>query len=176
MKCLLIYLVILSSMQNTVIFNFNKESDLKDWRIVDDVVMGGRSNGQFKMTENGFGRFYGMISLDNNGGFSSVRYAFDTKSSARFSKFVLRIKGDGKIYQFRVRSQRNQRHSYIYKFQTTGEWQTLEIPFAEMYASFRGYRLNIPNFGGDQIEEIAFLIGNKKEESFDLRIAKITME
>ncbi len=89
---------------------------------------------------------------------------------------MLKLKGDGKTYQFRVKSERNQRHSHIYKFQTTGNWEIVEIPFEEMYASFRGYRLNMPNFNGAQIEEIAFLIGNKKEESFELLIDAITME
>ena len=45
-----------------------------------------------------------------------------------------------------------------------------------MYASFRGYRLDIPNFKGQQMEEIAFLIGNKKEESFKLLIDSIILE
>jgi hypothetical protein len=163
-------------MQNALIFNFDKTSNLQNWKIVDDVVMGGRSNGQMEITKEGFGRFYGNISLENNGGFSSVRYTLDPKSTKGFSKFVLKLKGDGKTYQFRVKSERNQRHSHIYKFQTTGNWEIVEIPFEEMYASFRGYRLNMPNFNGAQIEEIAFLIGNKKEESFELLIDAITME
>lgn len=163
-------------MQSSLIFNFNKTSNLQNWKIVDDVVMGGRSNGQMEITEDGFGRFYGDISLDNNGGFSSVRYSLDPKSAEGFSKFVLKVKGDGKTYQFRVKSHQNQRHSHIFKFQTTGNWETVAIPFEEMYASFRGYRLNMPNFNGDQIEEIAFLIGNKKEESFELLIDAITMK
>jgi hypothetical protein len=163
-------------MQDALIFNFDNQSDLQNWRIVDDVVMGGRSNGQMEITEEGFGRFYGNISLENNGGFSSVRYTLDPKSAKGFSKFVLKVKGDGKTYQFRVKRERNQRHSHIYEFQTSGSWETVEIPFEKMYASFRGYRLNMPNFNGDQIEEIAFLIGNKKEESFELLIDTIMMQ
>ncbi len=163
-------------MQDALIFKFDNQSNLRNWRIVDDVVMGGRSNGQMEITEEGFGRFYGDISLENNGGFSSVRYTLDPKSTKGFSKFVLKVKGDGKTYQFRVKSERNQRHSHIYKFHTTGNWETVEIPFEEMYASFRGYRLDIPNFNGNQIEEIAFLIGNKKEESFELLIDTIMMK
>ena len=45
-----------------------------------------------------------------------------------------------------------------------------------MYPSFRGYELNQPNYDGVQMEEIAFLISNKKEESFRLLIDAITLQ
>jgi hypothetical protein len=44
-----------------------------------------------------------------------------------------------------------------------------------MYPSFRGRKLDQPNFSDDYIEEITFLIGNKKEEDFQLLIAKIEL-
>ena len=40
-------------MQGQVIFDFNKKSDLQDWIIVDDVVMGGESLSTFKLNEDG---------------------------------------------------------------------------------------------------------------------------
>lgn len=163
-------------MQETTIFNFTKTSKLNNWRIIDDVVMGGRSYGNMSLTEEGHGKFFGDISLDNNGGFSSVRHYFKSKPTSTYSKFIIRIKGDGKTYQFRVKDYSNNRHSYIYKFETSGDWETIEIPFSKMYPSFRGYRLSIPNFEGKQMEEIAFLIGNKKEESFQLLIDSITIQ
>jgi hypothetical protein len=138
--------------------------------------MGGRSDGNFKVNTDGHGEYYGDVSLKNNGGFSSLRYYFDTKVTDDYSKFTLRIKGDGKAYQFRVKDDRYNRYSFIYEFETTGEWQTVSIPFSEMYASFRGYRVDIPNFKGNQMEEIAFLIGNKKEESFKILIDSISLE
>ena len=36
--------------------------------------------------------------------------------------------------------------------------------------------MNIPNFTGNSIEEIVFLIGNKKNESFTLVLDKIDIE
>lgn len=170
---ILLILVFQSSMS---IFQFNAESNIDNWRILDDVVMGGRSNGEFKINDEGFGEYSGNVSLENNGGFSSLRYYFDTVDSQDYNTFKLKIKGDGKTYQFRVKDRRYNRYSYIYKFETSGEWQTIEIPFNAMYASFRGYRLDIPNFKGDQMEEIAFLIGNKKAESFKLIIDSISLE
>lgn len=176
MKRLLALLICCTLMQTTTLFNFSKNSELKHWKIIDDVVMGGRSNGNFKLNEEGHGEFFGHISIKNNGGFSSVRYNFENLPSGTFSKFILNVKGDGKPYQFRVKEKSYDRHSYIQQFNTTGQWQTIEIPFKDMYASFRGYRLDIPNFQGKHIEEIAFLIANKKEESFRLLIDKIELE
>ncbi|MCA0153392.1 CIA30 family protein [Winogradskyella vincentii] len=172
-----LYILIISIFtQNMTIFDFNENSSLTNWNIVDDVVMGGRSDGKFRINNGGHGEFFGKVSLENNGGFSSVRYNFKKIDSHNYSKFVLRIKGDGKNYQFRVKDNTYNRYSYISEFKTNGEWQTVEIPYNKMYASFRGYRLDIPNFKGDQIQEIAFLISNKKQEEFRLLIDSISIE
>lgn len=162
--------------QSMTLFNFTTDSDISNWKILDDVVMGGRSNGDFKMNTEGHGEYTGRVSLKNNGGFSSLRYNFETKTTATYSKFILRLKGDGKSYQFRVKDKRYNRYSFIYTFKSTDDWQTIEIPFKDMSAAYRGYKVDIPNFEGNEMEEIAFLIGNKKEESFKLLIDSISLE
>ena len=158
------------------LYDFTTESPSQDWYILDDVVMGGRSNGTFKISDDGHGLFSGTVSLENNGGFSSVRHQFKTKTITGYSKVKLKIKGDGKTYQFRVKTNSGDYASYIYEFQTTKDWMTVEIPFSEMYPSFRGRRLNQPNFEGEYLSEIAFLIGNKKAQDFKLLIDKIELE
>jgi len=47
MRCgaLLFIIFILIPMESMVLFDFNTTSDLSKWRVVNDVVMGGRSNG-----------------------------------------------------------------------------------------------------------------------------------
>ena len=159
-----------------VIFDFKNADNISNWIILDDVVMGGRSYGNFELNSEGTGVFYGNVSLENNGGFSSVRYRFNKQNPKNFTKFLLRVKGDGKTYQFRVKNSRNNYHSYIYRFQTTNKWETIEIPFTEMHPAFRGRKLNMENYQGKQMEEIAFLIGNKKKESFQLLIEKIEVQ
>ena len=162
--------------QSPVLFDFNREASNEAWYVVDDGVMGGRSQGQFFINDDGNGIFKGSVSLENNGGFSSVRHQMKPKDLNKYSKFVLRLKGDGKSYQFRCRSNTYERHSYITEFETTGDWQTVEINFADMYPAFRGQRLRIPNFRGDKLVEIAFLVGNKKAERFTLEINQIRLE
>jgi len=138
--------------------------------------MGGRSRGHFSLNEAGHAVFHGEVSLENNGGFSLVRYRFEPMGVADFQKFVIRLRGDGKRYQFRVKSNPDERHHYVHYFQTSGEWQEVQIPFQEMYPRFRGRNLDGPNYEGSQLSEVGFLIGNKRAESFRLEIDKVGVE
>ena len=162
-------------MQSTI-FNFNTKSNVSNWKIIDDVVMGGRSAGRFYLNENGTGVFEGVVSLENNGGFSSVKYCFNHISTEAYSNVFLKVKGDGKIYQFRIRAKSSDYYSYITTFQTNTEWQTLPIPLNTMSPYFRGRKVDLPNYNQKGIEEIAFLIGNKKAENFKLIIDSILLE
>lgn len=176
MKILLIIILVLSSMLSHQIFDFNKNSDLQNWLIVDDVVMGGRSSGSFTLNDDGHGVFQGKVSLENNGGFSSIRYQCPTTQIKDYTRIVLRLKGDGKDYQFRVKANSSDYYSYISSFSTTGKWENIEILLEDMYPSFRGRSLELPNFSSNTIEEIRFLIGNKKQENFKLLIDKIALQ
>ena len=44
-----------------------------EWRIINDVVMGGVSKSSMKLGSDGSAKFSGTLSPDNNGGFASVR-------------------------------------------------------------------------------------------------------
>jgi len=159
----------------TTLFDFNKKANIDSWRVVNDGVMGGLSQAKFSLNSEGHGFFRGKVSLDNNGGFSSVRYRFETRNTSEFSKIQIRLKGDGKPYQFRVKADASQRYSYIANIETSGTWETLTINFADMYPAFRGRLLDLPNYSGKEMTEIAFLIGNKKEEAFALEIDYIEL-
>ncbi|NNE26310.1 MAG: CIA30 family protein [Saprospiraceae bacterium] len=158
------------------IYNFDKQSDPSDWRILDDGVMGGLSQGRFFINDEGYGIFKGKVRLENNGGFSSVRFEPHNIQVTDQTTIKIKLKGDGKKYQFRIRSNPREYHSYIYNFQTSGVWETIEINLADMYPSWRGRRLNMDNFSTGPISEIGFLIGNKKPESFELQIDNIQLD
>ena len=65
---------ITATAKENMITNFSGDgSDGLKWRITDDRVMGGRSQGKFEITKQDTMRFSGNLSLENNGGFSSVR-------------------------------------------------------------------------------------------------------
>ena len=159
-----------------VIFDFTKEANLKNWYVVNDTVMGGESSGKMGTDAEGNGLFEGHVSLDKNGGFTSIRYEAGKTKLQGYSKFVIVLKGDGKAYQFRVKTNSKDYYSYVYSFETTDNWQTIEIPFSSMVPSFRGQSLNMANFPGDYMEEIGILIGNKKVEDFKMAIDNISVQ
>jgi hypothetical protein len=175
-NALILFLIMNTFQTPSLIFNFEPGVSIKGWTVVDDRVMGGRSEGNFEVNSEGLGVFKGYVTTENNGGFSSLRYNFNGLKTAGFKAVVLKLKGDGKSYQFRLKGSDSQRHSYIYSFKTSGELQEISIPLKDFVPSFRGYTLDIPNFDADQIEQIAFLIGNKVKENFRLEIERISLK
>ena len=173
---ILFILSVMSQDNSSNIFDFKNTKSTANWYVVDDRVMGGLSQGAISINDAGNGLFKGDVTTENNGGFSSVRYAFNKKDVSEFKHVVLKLKGDGKSYQFRIKENSSQRYSYITTFKTFGDWETIKIPFSAFYPSFRGYKLDEPNYSGDVMEEVAFLIGNKLKESFALEIEKIYLE
>jgi NADH dehydrogenase [ubiquinone] 1 alpha subcomplex assembly factor 1 len=158
------------------IVKFNKDSKLFDWRVVDDVVMGGKSNGSISINEEGNAVFKGTVSLENNGGFSSLRHRFETLNVSNFKMIKIRLKGDGRKYQFRVKTSKFDQQAYIHEFSTNNEWQLIQLQLSKFEPRFRGRKLNMSNFPGETMEELSFLIGNKKNEKFQLIIDSISLE
>lgn len=55
------------------LFDFTEADAAKQWQTVNDGVMGGFSEGKFKITDAKTMEFFGTLSLANSGGFASVR-------------------------------------------------------------------------------------------------------
>jgi len=64
-----------------ILFDFKGVDAAREWQSINDGVMGGVSEGNFKITEHKTLEFFGRLSLENNGGFASVR-THDQKTSA----------------------------------------------------------------------------------------------
>lgn len=162
--------------ETTLIFDFSTSESVEEWQVVNDGVMGGLSQSKIELTKDGHAKFSGHVSLANNGGFASVRHITEVKIKPNQKQVVIILKGDGKVYQFRLKSDLHQPESYVKEFQTNGEWQTVKIKLNEFSPQFRGRKLNMPNFNFDKIEEIRFLIANKKQEDFELMIESIAIK
>ena len=163
----------LTSENMNLLFNFSQSSKINNWKVVNDDVMGGISKASFELNNEGYAEFKGTVSTANNGGFASVRYRFKAKDIAENKSVTIRLRGDSKPYQFRVKSKATDYYSYITTFSTSGDWETIQINLKDLYPSFRGNKLSKDNFNDSSIEEISFLIANKKNESFKLIIDKI---
>jgi hypothetical protein len=165
----------LPNSKTKTIFDFNSSSDAKSWNILNDGVMGGVSSSTFEINKDGHGVFEGNVSTANNGGFASVRYR-STVATENSEYIKIRLKGDGKNYQFRIKKNGADFESYITTFSTSGNWETINIKLSDLYPSFRGRELDKPNFGAATFEEISILIANKQNESFKLILDKIEIE
>ena len=146
-----------------------------EWRIVNDGVMGGISKSNLLLNIEGHGQFSGHVSLANNGGFASIQLNQSATIPDNIKYIVLHIKGDGKQYEFRLKNDLYQSVSYVHPFKTSGEWETIRLAINEFYPQYFGRKLNSPNFNYKKIEQISFLISNKKEEDFKLLIDNISM-
>lgn len=156
--------------QEEIMLEDFSENDLLSWNIVDDTVMGGRSRGSFKINNN-IGEFKGYLSLANNGGFSSVRayYPYDLIG---ISSITLRVKGDGRKYNFRVRTNKNSWASYSHSFSTeSNTWQEITLNIQDFFPTYRGYNVqNVQRLSELLIREIGIMISDKNEGNFALMI------
>ena len=170
---LLIFIIMMQTPY--LLFEFNKNTDPGSWKIVNDGVMGGKSKGKLSVGNEGHGIFEGFVSLENNGGFTMVRYPFSPMDVSKFSSLEIRLKGDGKTYQIRLKSSPSQYYNYSCTIKTSGEWQTILLPFTEFLPRFRGMSLDKPAYAGEELGEVAILIGNKKAEEFRMEIDRISL-
>lgn len=157
----------------------NASAEANRWRSVDDDVMGGISQGEFSVTAESTGLFSGETSLENNGGFSSVRRAVDNDAFAHAKAVTLRVKGDGRQYQFRLKTDdSNSSLSYRATFDTRpGEWITVRIPVELFEPVFRGRVISdAPGLAPGQVQQMGFLIADKKSGEFRLETDWIRVE
>ena len=159
-----------------IIYDFSENSNLRNWRVIDDGVMGGRSQGSLRINFEGHGVFSGFVSLENYGGFSSIRYNTTPINVIGYDYISIKVFGDNKEYQLRIKSDYYDRHVYSKPFFAKNEWQEISIPLGKMKPQFRGRKLRMSNFNERSIVEIGILIGNKVEEDFTLFIDSISLE
>ncbi|MEJ2721776.1 MAG: CIA30 family protein [bacterium] len=155
-----------------IIVEFGDESSAS-WQPINDGVMGGLSESRLRITADHTGVFAGSVSLENNGGFASVRASLNETDLSSFHGLAIRTRGDGKRYRLRLRTDnRFDGIAYQAKFDTTrGEWETVEIPFDEFVPTYRGRTLNdVPPLNAGKICQIGFMVADKQEGCFRLEI------
>ncbi len=165
--------------ETKILMQFTREESEPKWNAVNDGVMGGLSKGTAKI-EDGILHFSGTLSLENNGGFSSVRTSGSGFDLSAAQSMILRVKGDGRDYQLRLSTNaryRESRISYGATFATKAdEWIEVRIPFSSLKPSYRGTKLDGPPLDLSKIEEIGLLIGDKRTGDFSLKVDWIKAE
>lgn len=160
-----------------LLVDFSAGDEKDQWRIINDGVMGGLSQSRIDIIQdsrsNSIAVFQGELSLENYGGFASVRRAPRDYGIKGCTGISFRVKGDGRTYQFRIRT--NNRYdgvAYSAEFQTTaGKWLTVKLPIDNFIPTFRGRRvLDAPKLRAENIRQIGFLLGDKRQGPFKLEI------
>ena len=155
------------------LFEFSQDQSAGEWHAINDGVMGGLSSGRIERTASGTGLFEGTVSLENNGGFASVRTVMDNMELNNYKGAAIRVKGDGNIYSLRFRTDsRFDGISYQAKFKTEeGQWQEYKIPFEEFTPVWRGrYVSDQPELTSEDIRQVGILIADKQFGEFELNI------
>ena len=157
------------------LFDFSNVTNALAWQIVNDGVMGGISTSTFGVAS-GTAVFRGEVSLENNGGFASVRSLPARHDLAGSDAFVIRVRGDGHRYKFTARTGRSF-DSVVYQivFATKeGEWEEHRLPMQHFVPTFRGRVLSDePPLDPAKVTSVGFLISDKQEGSFKLEVAWI---
>lgn len=153
--------------------SFDNGAEKPTWRAQNDNVMGGVSEGGAKI-EDGALHFTGSLSLENNGGFAQVQIVDLGLDLSGKTGMKMRVMGDGRTYQLRLATDarhRGSRIAYSVEFPTTaGEWTEVMVDFADLRPSHHGNRLAGPPADLSQVEEMSFLIGDKREGPFSLKV------
>lgn len=145
------------------------------WQVVNDGVMGGISQSRIRPLEAGHAVFEGVVSLENNGGFASIR----TRASrpvdlSGFAGLTIHAKGDGKVYCLRIKTVENGRvtdYAWEARFTAGPEWQTHQLSFDDFRPVFRGRNLRgVPPLRSAAIFEIGLMIRDAQQGPFALEV------
>lgn len=147
--------------------DFTNPKTMRDCWIVNDGVMGGVSQSALRQDTQGM-YFEGLVSLENNGGFASMR------SSAQFppGTHVLELltKGDGKQYKLVLRTAIAPRVSYTANFMAEPIWQTHQFNLNQFKSTFRGQAISAPALSFADVIEFGILISNNQAGHFAIQL------
>lgn len=161
------------------LFDFTEADAGKEWQAVNDGVMGGVSEGKFKVTEAKTMEFFGSLSLANNGGFASVRSKAKKLDLEKGDTLVARVRGDGREYTLNLYPNRSRT---AFSFQATvqtkkDEWIEVKVRLDEFEAtSFGRVVREAGAVKPEEITSVGFLLGDKKAGPFKMEVEWIRVE
>jgi NADH dehydrogenase [ubiquinone] 1 alpha subcomplex assembly factor 1 len=160
-----------------MIFDSSDPQQIGLWLPVNDSVMGGLSSGAMEQASPHSALFSGVVSLENGGGFASVRTPPAEYNLSTFAGLAIRIKGDGHRYKLNLTDDRSAEGIlFRLEFATkAGEWIVVSLPFDRFLPVFRG------RFVADHaplrtrcIKTFGFMIAGKQAGKFTLEIGSIS--
>jgi hypothetical protein len=116
------------------LFDFHLAESTAGSSAIDDAVMGGVSSSRLRHDPAGHAVFEGVVSLDNNGGFASVRSRPGELGAPGAVSYVLDVRGDGKRYKLNLRTDDAfDGVNYQAAFEAPrDQWTTVRLPVSEL--------------------------------------------
>ena len=157
-----------------LLYDFQVATNQPVWQVVNDDVMGGVSTSYFEVFSNRVAVFKGVVSLENNGGFASVRSSPVLQDMSGCGCFLVRLRGDGHRYKFTVRTATGfDAPLYQCGFVTKrNEWEEQRLVFKDFVPTFRGRTLtDVPPLNPANVVSVGLLIADKQEGPFRLEMS-----
>ncbi len=156
------------------LYDFSTDTDA-GWRIVNDGVMGGHSQGHVGH-EAGALVFSGDL-VTRDGGFTAAR-ASTTADLSGMTAIELTVRGDGRTYELEVSDGTRTRGRDVSRkapFATTaGEQTTVRIAFADLEATVFGQRVDVPPFDPARLDAVGLFMADGQDGPFRLEVRTIT--
>ena len=161
-----------------IICDFQGNKAGNDWRAINDNVMGGISEGGARVTGDDILKFSGNLSLENRGGFASIRSEAKKLGLQDGEALVVRIRGDGRQYYLNLHvPTRHMAFSYRAPIDTiANQWQEIRIPLSEFYGTSFGRRVSDAELDPEEVNSLGFLLADKQPGPFNLDIDWIKAE
>jgi hypothetical protein len=155
--------------------HFASDADCRGWSPIDDRIMGGVSRSRVEYSGSGTGLFRGDLSLEQGGGFASVRMDTPGLDLRGCDSICLRVRGDGKRYKVSLRSTANfDDVLYQSSFVAPAAWVTVDLPLDGFVATFRGRKIDdAPPIDVSRVATIGLMISGKQAGPFCLEIESI---
>ena len=161
---------------NPLLFDFSDSTSVDAWNAIDDRVMGGISHSCLRYDPAGHAVFEGTVSLEQNGGFASVRSSSGTRGKPGATFCVIEVRGDGKQFKLSLLTDDGfDSLNYQASFApATRDWQTVRLPLTAFRASFRGRNVpSAPALDPSRIRQVGFMVAGRQAGPFALDIRQI---
>ena len=147
--------------------DFGENQTAGTWTSVNDGVMGGLSKGSPKVSKQRNLIFKGNISLENNGGFSSIRTQGKRMDLSAYDGIEIKVKGDGRMYYLTTRSSGRRMLAFWSPIQPPkDEWTVIRIPFDSFYATYMGRKMPVMKLNTKKITSVGLMLYDKKSGPF----------
>ena len=172
----IIYSSIIYAKDKNISLTFSEDT-AKYWQYISDRTMGGVSDGQAFLDQDGdllFARLVGSVSTDNNGGFIQLRSSLSflnlNEDTKKLKGVRLHVRGNDEKYHIFIRTSidRSYRDYFSTTFIADDKWKTVDLPFDQFTHRYSNNILE-----GNDLRTFA-IVAYGRDFISDISVAKIT--